>query len=267
MARAKKAPTGPLSEAALTVLLKERFAAPEYAFLPHVRNGTGYVRRTTRTADALAMGLWPSRGLDLHGFEIKSDRRDWLNEKANPEKAEEIARFCDRWWLVTGAPGIVHVGELPPAWGLLVAEGGKLVLKMEAQKLEAQPLDRAQLAAILRRAAECVVPKAEIKAEVERAYQRGREDGKKLTDESHVHERHDHERIQASVKAFEAASGVEIDHWRGGPIGEAVRVVMRGGAAREERRLRELYETAQEVTAALQGALADLPAAKIGTEG
>jgi len=92
----------PLTEAKLIVLLKERFAAPEFAFLPHVRNGTGYARGTTRTADALAMSLWPSRGLELYGFEIKSERRDWLRERENPEKAEEICRFCDRWWVVAG---------------------------------------------------------------------------------------------------------------------------------------------------------------------
>jgi hypothetical protein len=46
------------------------------------------------------MGLWPSRGLKLMGFEIKAGRGDWLGELRNPRKAESIARFCDQWWVV-----------------------------------------------------------------------------------------------------------------------------------------------------------------------
>jgi hypothetical protein len=263
MARAKK--PAALSEAALIVLLKERFGAPEYAFLPHVRNGTGYTRRVTRTADALAFGLWPSRGLDLHGFEIKSDRQDWLHEKETPEKAEEIARFCDRWWLVVGAEDIVQPGELPPAWGLIVPRGEKLVVKVEAAKLEAKPLDRAQLAAILRRAAECVVPRAEIDAELELARKAGEDLATKQAAWTHAHEARELAELQRRVAEFEAASGVEIDRWRGArSIGEAVRFVLDGGLKREERRLRDLHGTAKEIFEALEQRIAALP--KTGTE-
>jgi len=54
-------------------LLQKRFPSEEYACLPQVRNATGY-SSVIRTADAIAMSLWPSRGLDLHGFEFKSLR-------------------------------------------------------------------------------------------------------------------------------------------------------------------------------------------------
>lgn len=271
MARAKTAPARALTEADLLVLLKERFGAPEYAFLPHVRNGTGYIRRVTRTTDALAMGLWPSRGLDLHGFEIKSDRGDWLREKDEPEKAEEIARFCDRWWLVVGRPDIVGVGELPAAWGLLAPNGkGKLSVVKEAAQLDPKPLDRVQLAAILRKAQECVVPKAEIKAELEREYQRGHTAGKEEAKWDGEHARRELKSLQESLAAFEAASGIEITAWAGRRIGEAVKVVMAGGPERVEERLREIHETAQEIAAGLAKSLAALaPAdpAKTGTEG
>ena len=74
-----------------------RFSFPEdqYALLFEVRNSTGYGKRI-RSADALAMSLWPSRGLELIGFEIKRSRIDWLKELSQPEKAEEICRFCDQ---------------------------------------------------------------------------------------------------------------------------------------------------------------------------
>jgi hypothetical protein len=248
----------PLTEAELMVLLAERFAAPEFAFMPHVRNGTGYTRKTTRTADALAMGLWPSRGLDLHGFEIKSDRADWVREKENPEKAEEIARFCDRWWVVIGREDIVQPGELPTTWGLLAPRAGKLIVKAEAPKLDALPLDRAQLAAILRRAAECVVPKPQIEAELERARQQGEARGRRDAEAEASGERHAHERLRDAVAAFEAASGVEIPTWRAGRVGEAVQFVLNGGVEAAEERLRALHAGARELAAALEAQVARL---------
>jgi hypothetical protein len=249
----------PLTEAELMVLLAERFAAPEYAFMPHVRNGTGYTRRTTRTADALAMSLWPSRGLDLHGFEIKSDRADWIREKENPEKAEEIARFCDRWWVVAGGENVVHQDDLfPPTWGLLVASGGKLRVVREAPKLEAQPLDRPMMAAILRRAAETVIPKPQIEAELERARQQGEERDRRDAEAEASGERHAHERLRDAVAAFEAASGVEIPTWRAGRVGEAVQFVLNGGVEAAEERLRALHAGARELAAALEAQVARL---------
>jgi hypothetical protein len=248
----------PLTEAELMVLLAERFAAPEFAFMPHVRNGTGYTRKTTRTADALAMGLWPSRGRDLHGFEIKSDRADWVREKENPEKAEEIARFCDRWWVVIGREDIVQPGELPTTWGLLAPRAGKLIVKAEAPKLDALPLDRAQLAAILRRAAECVVPKPQIEAELERARQQGEARGRRDAEAEASGERHAHERLRDAVAAFEAASGVEIPTWRAGRVGEAVQFVLNGGVEAAEERLRALHAGARELAAALEAQVARL---------
>ena len=141
-------------EAAVIAALKERFCAPAWALIPHVRNGTGYQRTTPRTADAIAMSLWPSRGLELHGFEVKVSRADWVKELENPAKAESICRFCDRWWLTVGDAEIVWAGELPPTWGLLVPKGDKLVAKVEAPKLEAMPGDRLFLAALLRKTVE-----------------------------------------------------------------------------------------------------------------
>jgi hypothetical protein len=261
----------PLSEADLTVLLRERFGAPEYAFLPHVRNGTGYTRRTTRTADALAMSLWPSRGLDLHGFELKSSRADWLAEKENPEKAEEIARFCDRWWLVVGRLDIVHAGELPSTWGLLAPKGGKLVVVKEADKLEALPLDRAQLAAILRRAAECVVPKVEIDAEMQRQVEEVRAEAEKETERLVASGTRSLtgqlERLEGALAAFQQASGIDIKGtWQLPKIGAAVRFVLEGGLENARGDLERMREQARAIAAALDEQLGPVPAAT-GTEG
>jgi hypothetical protein len=263
MARRKKMPNRPLTEAELTVLLRERFAAPEYAFIPQVRNGTGYSRRTTRTADALAMSLWPSRGLELLGFELKSDRADWLREKGDPEKAEEIGKFCDRWWMVTGAPHVVQQDDLfPPTWGLMVAENGKLRVVREAPKLEAAPLDRSQLAAILRRAAECVVPKAEITAAIQRAEERAKEDIEEMVKMRTNALQRAHDNLKAKVDEFEQRSGLSLWGWGLGNIADAAKFIANGGLDEQERRLRGLAATAREVVTALDARLAALPAPK-----
>lgn len=80
----------------------------------HVRSSAGFDAR--RTADALAIDTWPSKGLELHGFEVKCSRSDWLAELRQPDKAETFRRFCDRWWLVTSDRSIVR-DDLPGGWG------------------------------------------------------------------------------------------------------------------------------------------------------
>lgn len=254
-----KKKTRPLSEAELTVLLQERYAAPEYAFMPQVRNGTGYSRGTTRTADAVAMSLWPSRGLELLGFEMKSARHDWMREKADPEKMEEIGKFCDRWWLVVGAEDIVQPGELPPTWGLLVPGKKGLVAKAEAPKLDAKPLDRAQLAAILRRAAECVGPRAEVRAALAREKEKLEESFearvaiRTRSIETQLQE------LQTRVSTFEQLSGIRLQRWDGPNIAKAVRFVMDGGATRQEERLRHLQVAASEIATAIREVLVKVP--------
>lgn len=138
----------------LVAMLREKYPAAEYAFFSELRNGTGW-SRVTRSADAVAFSLWPSRGLELLGFECKVSRSDWKRELAAPAKAEAIQQYCDRWWVVVSDPKIVAEGELPPTWGLLAAtkgldEGSKLKVITAAPKLEPKPIDRPILASMLR---------------------------------------------------------------------------------------------------------------------
>ena len=88
-----------LTAADICVGLRKRYIAPEWALLFNVANGTG--ARQYRYADAIGMSLYPSRGLEIHGFEVKISKSDWKREAADPEKAETIAAYCDRWWVVT----------------------------------------------------------------------------------------------------------------------------------------------------------------------
>ncbi len=137
----------------LLKLLSSEWTPPSCAFIPEFRCATGYVRESR--ADAIAMSLWSSskNGLELVGFELKVSRADWLHEMKQPNKADPIKQFCDRWYLVTANSKIVkYADELPVGWGLIFAEDGKLVTFIEAEKITPQPIDRAFLGALMRRA-------------------------------------------------------------------------------------------------------------------
>lgn len=139
-----------MKTAEVKAILKAHHAKSEWAILFEVANATG--AGGNRYADAIAMGLWPSRGLHIHGYEIKVSRSDWLKELKNPCKADEIGKFCDYWWIVAPV-GIVKEEELPETWGLYEVVDGKLVKKVAAAKNEyVTPLTRPFLAALLRRA-------------------------------------------------------------------------------------------------------------------
>jgi hypothetical protein len=200
--------------------LRKRYEAPAWAFLAQVRNGTGYGRNRARTAAAIAFSTWPSRGLELHGFEIKVDRQDVRRELHDPEKAEDFFRFCDRWWLVLGHDEILLPGELPPTWGLLVLSGGKIRCVTEAPRLDAKPLDRLQLAAIFRSAAESNVPAEDVQAQIEEARE-------KALESEREHAQLELKRLRELIADFEKASGVKLSepYIDGKRIGKAVALV------------------------------------------
>lgn len=212
----------------IVAALAKRHPAPVWAFIEQVRSGTGWAKEP-RTADALAMSCWPSRGLELHGFEVKVNRGDWTRELKDPAKAEEIMGFCDRWWIVTPAAGVVNEGEIPSTWGHMVVNGPAprgVTVKIAAPKLKAKPIDRLFLAAILRKVNECSIPVDRIKDQLEAARkeseQRGAASAKYEIEQLRLLETH--------VVAFETASGVGIRHaYQHGRIGEAVRRVLETG--------------------------------------
>lgn len=135
--------------AAIKAAIKALFPAPEFAVAFEVAAGTGM--QAGRHLDAVVMDLWPSRGLSLHGIEVKVSRGDWRREKRDPAKAEEIARFCDHF-SVAAPPGVVPEAELPLAWGLLSFEGGRLKRAKAPARTETAAVGRPFLAAMLRAA-------------------------------------------------------------------------------------------------------------------
>jgi len=212
----------PATAADVRAALRVRFAAPAFALFEEVGNSTGF--RTNRHADAVAVGIWPSRGYTIEGVEIKVSRSDWLSELKKPEKADEIAKYCDRWWIAVGDDSIVKAGELPPTWGLLMLRGDKLVQSTQAPMLKPEPAPRSFLAAILRRAHEGIQrQRTEAKAE-------GIAIGEARGPEEHAAKlaRKDEEigYLKEAISAFEEASGLKINRWDAGCLGEAVKELM-----------------------------------------
>ena len=226
MATAQRTPGDNVTAAEIRVALRERYPDKSHALLFEVANGTGAQAR--RYADAVAMGLWPSHGLEIDGFEIKVSKADWTRELKDPSKSDAIARYCHRWWVV--APkGVVPPGELPTPWGLLeLQDDGKLRQRVAAPRQEPVDVDRAFVASMLRRAAES--HHADVDTEVARQVEQARQKIKEQT-ERHYQNRLSFrmraaEEAMEKVKAIEAATGIDLTRYT--PTDEIVRAIQFG---------------------------------------
>lgn len=211
-------------------LVKQSYPSPEWTVFFEVGNSTGF--GTRRHADAVALGVWQSRGFTLIGFEFKEHRSDWLREKKNPEKAEAVSAHCDCWYVVAGSAAIVKVDELPEPWGLLVANEDRTRLKtvktcQPFPDRDKTVMRRSFAAAMLRKVGETTVPKVELQRLVDEQLQAAVErtnaghELKNLRDEV--------KRQREIIDGFKAQTGIDLLHWRGHrKISAAVDLVLRG---------------------------------------
>lgn len=231
--------------------LSNKFCQPTYAFMTQVRNGAGF--SATRTMDAMAMSLWPSRGLHITGFEVKVSRGDFLSELKNPAKADELACFCDYWYLVVGDPAIVQNGDLPPTWGLIVPSGKGLKILKEAPKLKAQPIDNSLLAAVMKNLTKGVVKRDLIKAELDAAVESGKQSGKWIAERAEK----DKAELEKKISEFEKISGVKLLHqWRWGDVGAAVEEVISGRHTKSKEELKRIRERVERLLKYIDGDIA-----------
>lgn len=230
-------------------ILKKRYPAKEYALMAEVSDAAGFHR--SRSADYIAVNLWPSRGLSINGIELKSFRSDWLNELKNPKKAENIFQYCDYFWLLTTDETIADISEVPASWGWLCIKGERIIVKKDAPKLSPTTISKHFLAAMLKRAQDKTnfvhidsisdkieEAKLSVKGEREKYIERIEHKLKELTD---------------SVNEFEQASGVDLRHyerWRTSPkkIGEAVKLIQYGGVENLKEQLKGLEKAAKIIT-------------------
>lgn len=207
-----------------------RWSQPEYAIMWEVAPATGAATGRIRYADAVIMSLWPSRGQELHGVEIKISRSDWMRESKDPTKAERIAAYCDRWYVHT-TPGVIRdLSEVPPAWGVREFDGKRWSTLREAALTEAKPTDRGFLAALLRRADEGM--RGEIANQARRMTEAQTEAYEKRVAEAVEHVNRERGFAQKTIAEFEEASGLnKRDVTLGGAkqIGRLVKLVSAAG--------------------------------------
>lgn len=207
----------------LKALIRAKYPGPAWTVLHELRDGTGFSTRGRR-ADAIAFGTWPSRGLAIVGFEVKSSRGDWINELKNPEKAESIARFCDSWYLVC-AENVAKLEEIPLAWGWLVPTAKGLKEMKAPQVQEPTPISKIFLMSIMRQIEKNYVPSRQIDDMVKEGVKR--EMG--YENRRGIELRADYDKMKAKVEEFKAASGLDIlNTWKvpAKELGRAVKAVM-----------------------------------------
>lgn len=245
--------------------IAKRFCGPQYATLFEVRNAAGF--NGSSSADAVSMSLWPSRGLEILGFEVKTSRADWLRELKDPSKSAPVQRYCHRWVIAVDDASIVRDGELPPTWGLFALDGsGKLVQKVEPPLLTPEPLTPHFVACLLRRATEDVVAKRAVDEIVRErvddlvASRRASSDIKTKYLQDEVAQ------LKRQIEEFERLSGVRIDRYPGAAkIGEAVRLVLNDGPAQTVM-LERVRDQLARLTAGVDSALRDLHGVSAATE-
>ncbi len=232
----------------LKAALQAKYSDNAYALVFEVADGTGSAK--SRSADAMAFSLWPSRGLTITGFELKVSRTDWQKELSQPAKAEAICRYCDYWFIVAGDKSIVRDGELPPTWGLMVLSGKGLVTQVPAPQLTSQPIDRAFLMGLIRSAQK---PAArENQSILAKEFERGRLSGVNSTNwtiDNLTKKLVEREKL---IRDFEEAAGFSIHKtWDHSPsdVGRIVKDVLSGQHRRDIDEVKRIHRLASDIVA------------------
>jgi len=223
-----------------------------YAFLEQVANGTGL--KANRHADAIAVQLWESRGLNITGFEIKVSRQDWIKEMKHPDKAEPIAQYCHYWYLVVGNEDILQLGELPDTWGLMVPHTKETLKIVKEAKLNQniKPVDLVFLCAVLRQTQNQLTDVSKLQLEYKRGFDEGKKVGTEHTKNDADYWKKELDIQYKKIKDFETISGIGIGswHWNNADsvkIAQAVKIVLDGTYLENLRELKRMQNIAQMV--------------------
>lgn len=239
----------------LAGLVRQAYPSPEWAVFLEVSAGSRY-------ADAVALGIWPSRGQALIGFEFKEDRRDWLREKKNPAKAESVSQHVDAFYLVAASDSVAKVEELPEPWGLYVANADRT--KLRCVKV-CQPfpdrdktvMKRTFAAAMLRRVTETTIPKIELADLIERRVREALASTREGRDLRMLQEQLT--KATDALDVFREATGINLHNGYPGPknIAAAVKAVLEGNS--EKRRIECAREALTDAAKTMDEALAAWP--------
>lgn len=197
-----------------------------------VNDRAGFARRRL---DAVVLDTWPSKGLELHGLEIKVTRQDLRRELQDLSKFEEMAKSLDRFSIVA-APKVATLDMLPDKWGLYIPDGrGGLRARRKPLQLWNERNDgvvsRSFMAAFVRALLSRSTDDEALRAEYKRGYDRGKLEGSREVDRVENRE----QRLRLRIEEFEEASGIDIDSYKAERIGQAVDLILSGGLGRKLR--------------------------------
>jgi len=244
------------TEATLTAAIMKKWAGVKsqggmrYVVAVQVNNGAGFA--FGRTLDAIVLDTWPSKGLTLHGLEVKCSKGDLRRELQNPAKAEGFLPYLDNFSIVAPS-NVIDRDLIPKRWGIYVPDNeGSLrtvrsPLYLHDDGRDREHVDRSLMAAFARALVQRSLSKEARDEEYECGYRAGQQ--------SNAAEIREAEMLRQRQADFEAASGVRLGDWSGPQmIGEAVEFVLHGGLQRQVayvgdmRKLgQKLMETADEL--------------------
>lgn len=229
-------------------ILRKRYPAKEYALMAEVSDAAGFYR--SNSADYIAVNLWPSRGLAINGIELKCSRSDWLSELKKPNKAENIFKYCDYFWLLTADDTIAKIEEIPLTWGWMFINGAGIKVKKDAPKLTPIQLDKHFMVAMLKRAEDKTgfVHRDSIEDRITEAAEKSLE-RRSFEDKRKIENA---ENLQSIISEFEESSGVKLSGWSHHSyppkkVGEAIKFISNGGIEEIKKDLERLKITANKI--------------------
>lgn len=216
-----------------------------YVVALQVNNGAGFAYG--RTLDAVVFDTWPSKGLVLHGIEIKVTKADLRRELQHPDKSAGFTQFLDTFSIAAPAEVLKGMKDvIPGKWGLYTpTSDGRLrtarkPLYLHEDGRDREVCDRSFAAAFARALVQRSLSHDAERAAFESGQQQGRKAGLADVDRA--------ERALSQLRdecnAFEAASGVTLRGYstNGRRIGEAVDFVLKGGLELKSRHSESLVE-------------------------
>jgi hypothetical protein len=198
--------------------------------------------------DYMVINMWASRGYSIHGIEEKSFRSDWLRELKSPAKQEKHFKYCDRFWLLTSNENVAKLEEIPETWGWYhINKSGILKVMKEAPKLDAHPIDRFMMCAMVRRAGDRrgFIHERDIDVEIKQRAQTiasQERDNNKWKAENY-------DSLKRIVDEFESAAGIKLETWKHTPeqIGDKLRLIMENNIDEYVKDLKRLEDKAKNI--------------------
>lgn len=246
-----------MAKKSLHSILRGKYPEGEYVLMSEVSDTAGASRN--RSLDYMAVSLWPSRGLSVIGIEVKSHRSDWLREMKNPLKQENHFQYCDYFYLLTDNEGVAKLEEIPETWGWFVVKNDKIYQMKAAPKLEAKPIGRSFLTAMLKRAGS--KDKYVHVDTIEENIQKRAEQLMVQQERNVKYQLEEYERLKIKVKEFAEHSGIDVfdrTAFRYAPlkdIGNAVRFIMNNDIQAYKKDIERLKKSADIIQKNLTNAL------------